>query len=163
MTVDISELIASLRSEHEPQRQSAAERLAQLGSEAQPAALALVEACEAEDETTREFCVSALEDLGPPPVGDLQRLAALLAHRSLDIAYWAATLLGRLQSQAAPAVEPLGRALDEHAAMAVRQRVAWALGQIGPAAANARDALEQAATSDDARLARLARKALDGL
>jgi HEAT repeat protein len=163
MTADTSALIALLRSADNQQQQSAAEQLARMGSEAQPAALALVEACVADDEETRESCVAALEDLGPPPVGDLQKLTALLAHRSPDVAYWAATLLGRLQSEAGPAVDPLARALSEHAEMAVRQRAAWALGQMGPAAAGARGAIEQAAASDDSRLARLARKALDGL
>jgi hypothetical protein len=78
-----------------------------------------------------------------------------------DVGYWAATLLGRLGKQAAPAVPVLARVVCGGVDLTVRQRVAWALGQIGPAAAEALAALQQAATSDDLRLARLAQQAID--
>ena len=99
---DLSALVASLKSNDPAQRQAAAEQLSQLGGDAQPAAVALVQACQMEDEDTRELVVAALEDLGPPQPDDVPQLAALLKLPSLDTAYWAATLLGRLQVQACP-------------------------------------------------------------
>jgi HEAT repeat protein len=63
--------------------------------------------------------------------------------------------------QAASAVPALTWAITGQLALSVRQRAAWALGQIGPAAKPALDALRQAAASDDARLARLASGAIE--
>jgi HEAT repeat protein len=162
MSVDLSALIASLRSDDSARQQAAAEKLAQMGPAAQPAAVALVEACDADDET-RESAVAALEDLGPPPATDVAKLASLVERPSLDVAYWAATLLGRLGTQSGMAVPSLSKALGGHAELAVKQRAAWALGQIGPAAGAAHTTLQAAAASTDARLATLAREALSRL
>ncbi len=124
--------------------------------------MALVEASGRSDDA-RESVVATLEELGPPPAADGAKLADLLNDPSLDVAYWAATLLGRLEGAAAPAVSSLAQALARHAELAVRQRAAWALGKIGPPAAAARGPLEIAAASQNTRLASLARTALDSL
>jgi HEAT repeat protein len=162
MTTDLSALVASLKSGDADQRQAAAEKLSQRGTDAAPAAVALVEACERDDEA-RESVVAALEELGPPAASDVAKLAALVSRPSLDVAYWAATLLGRLEGEASPAVPALSEALGGHGELAVRQRAAWALGKIGPAAATARDALTKAAASSDPRLASLARAAVSSV
>lgn len=159
MNPDVSLLISGLKSDDIAGQQAAAEKLAQLGSDGQEAAVPLVEACD-RDDSVREWAVAALEGLGPPRPCDVAPLAELLANPSLDVAYWSATLLGRLGQQAAPAVSGLIAALESHAELAVRQRAAWALGQIGPAASSARAALEAASAGTDARLASLARQAL---
>lgn len=163
MTDEISVLVASIKSKAPAERQGAAERLVLLGRDARPAAVALVQACQSEDEGTRELAAAALEDLGPPLAEDVAQLAALLKRPSLDIAYWSATLLGRLQAQAAPAVSNLNDALATHPELAVRQRAAWALGEIGSAAGPAREALQHAAAGADRRLAALAATALQNL
>ena len=142
-------------------RLAAAENLCHQAEAAQPAALALAKAADDEDDDVREAVVAALEDLGPPPPEQLSELIPLLSEPSGDVAYWAATLLGRLGPAAAPAVAALTSTLGPAAALTVRQRAAWALGNIGPAAAAAVTALEMAATHNDPRLARLARQALD--
>jgi HEAT repeat protein len=163
MSNDVTELIRSLAGNDAAARQAAAERLAQLGPDAQAGALPLVEACATDDDALRESVTAALEELGPPLPGDVAKLSALVSHRSLDVAYWAATLLGRLKDHAAAAVAPLATALANHPETSVQERAAWALGQIGPAAADARPALEKAAGSSRARLARLAKEALINL
>lgn len=160
MSADVSTLVASLRSADPAARQSAAEQLAQMESEAQPAAVALVEMCGAENEELREAVVSALEAIGPPQASDVAQLAALLKDSRLDVAYWASTLLGRLGAEGVPAVPGLTEAVSRHGEPAVRQRAVWALGQIGPGAKSSLDTLQSATSSSDARLAALARDAI---
>jgi HEAT repeat protein len=160
MSESVSHLIALLASAAPADRIDAAEKLARLETAAQPAAVALVRACALEDDQLRDWVVAALEALGPPDEGDVANLAAMVDSSSLDSAYWAVTLLGRLQDKAAPAVPQLAGALANHAEMPVRERAAWALGRIGPSAAQARDALTTAAQGPDARLAKLAGDAL---
>ncbi len=156
----MQELIAALESSDVAERCRAAEEISRLGEDARAAAVALTRACGDEAEEVRESAVAALEELGPPPISELMSLAALLGDSNADVAYWAVTLLGRLEGEAAPALHALTVALSTSPHLAVRQRAAWALGAIGPAAARARSALNQAATSDDPRLADLARAAI---
>ena len=158
---DLATLIAELSGAAPEQRAAAAERLASLGEQAQAAAVPLVRATADSDEGVRNWATSALEDLGPPAATDGAALAELLADDSEDIGYWAATLLGRLAD--ARHVDALAAALAADRPLIVRQRSCWALGQIGPPAQAARSSLEQAAASDDRRLARLAQAALERL
>eukprot|EP00913_Durusdinium_trenchii_P008865 g8331.t1 len=109
---------------------------------AQPAAVELALATADDDEEVREWAVSALEELGPPAVESVGRMAELLSHRENDVAYWGATLLGRLGDAATPAVAALTSLLADHQEIAVRQRAAWALGEIGPSAGSAKAVLE---------------------
>jgi len=160
MSKPLAELNAGLTHADVDVRIQAAEKLAQLGEDAQPAALALLRACQDDDETVREHVVAALEGLGPPALADLPGLLALLAEKHADGVYWTATLIGRLASDAAPATPALVQLLGESHPPAVRQRAAWALGQIGAGAAAARAPLAKLTTSADARLARLAQEAL---
>lgn len=157
---DVTSLSNTLVHGSSSDRLAAAEALARLGQEASPAALAIVQALEVEDDGLRDWLVAALEELGPPPPADASALAALVNKPALDSAYWAATLLGRLESQAGVAVSQLGEAVAQHPETTVQERAAWALGKIGPPAAAARGALEAAAQSGNARLARLAGEAL---
>jgi HEAT repeat protein len=140
---------------------AAAEQLAHLGDEAQPAAVALVESLDSEDEALRDWVVAALEGLGPPSTKDVAALAKLTTSTGIDVAYWATTLLGRLGADAAPSTGSLTKALESHPDLVVRERAALALGKIGPGAASAMQALEQAAGSADARLSKLAGEAIE--
>lgn len=157
----LSTLIAALSDRAAPKRSQAAEQLALLGTDAQPAAVALVLACGDEDDEVRQWATAALEQIGPPLLSDLEQLAALTVAKSSDVAYWAATLLGRLKAQAAPAAETLAHAVTDSPHLPVRQRAAWALGEIGPAAAPALLSLRKAANDPDPRLARLAQQAIE--
>jgi HEAT repeat protein len=163
MTDRILNLVTLLTSASAAERLHAAEQLARMETEARGAAVALVEACATDDDQLRDWIAAALEALGPPDAADVPKLAALVGSSSLDAAYWAVTLLGRLDAEAAPAVPKLIEALASHPEMPVRQRAAWALGKIGPAAGAARDALTLAAESPDPRLANLVREALGRL
>jgi len=159
MAGDLSQLVAALGSDQESVRQAAAEQLLRMGPDAAPAAAALVEAADS-DEETRNLATAALEDLGPPPTSALASLVAVLQRSSLDAPYWAATLLGRLQADAASATPSLLAAAEQHGQAAVRQRSVWALGEIGPPAGAALPALERLSADADPRLASLARDAM---
>jgi HEAT repeat protein len=157
----VESLSQELNSSDPVRRRQAAEGLAQLADGARNAAVELARACDDPDEVVREWVVAALEQLGPPRPDDALALTSLVHAPAADVGYWAATLLGRLEGAASTAVAALGQAVAEHPQAAVRQRAAWALGRIGPAARDAAGTLQAAAASDDARLARLASRALE--
>lgn len=159
-SIDVKALAAQLTSSDAEQRVAAAERLAQAGTAAAAAAVPLVRACSDGDDRVREWTVAALEDLGPPPTDAIDRLIAMANDPDPLTAYWATTLLGRSGQHAAAAVMALAACVESPADPAVRQRAAWALGKIGPAAAAAREVLTRAAAQEDPRLARLATEAL---
>lgn len=153
-----TQLADDLLNGNDQQRSAAAQTLAAMGPEAAPAAVALVTLVD--DKAAGEWCVAALEELGPPPADDVATLAGYCATASEQPAYWSATLLGRLEGAAAAAVPQLVEAATSHAAPSVRERAVWALGKIGPFAAQSRPALEQIASSESGRIARLAKQAL---
>jgi len=160
MTMGIQQLIIQLSAPDPEKRSQAAEQLSHLGPDARQAALALVLAAGDEAEEVREWAVAALEEMGPPRPEAVPDLAALLTAKTQDVGYWAATLLGRLKAEAAPAVPALGSALTGPLDLSVRQRVAWALGEIGACAQPALDSLKKAAADADPRLSRLAQEAM---
>ncbi len=160
MSADVVQLVSCLSDTNPAKRAQAAEGLSRLGPQSAPAAVALVRACGDETEEVREYAVAALEEMGSPNIEDIQSLVALLNDPKTDIGYWAATLLGRLESDAASAVPALAAAVTEASEGAVRQRAAWALGRIGLPAAPALSVLNEAAASSDLRLARLAQRAI---
>ena len=159
--MDIAQLTADLQSKYAATRAVAAEQLTHLEEGAQPVAVELVLATADADESVRQWATAALESLGAPAVDDLPELGKLLADPRLDVGYWAATLLGRLGPAAALAVAALANSLESHAEVAVRERCALALGQIGPAAVSGLPALNRAAAGPRPRLSRLARQAIE--
>lgn len=160
---DPASLAAQLASGDLETRRTAADLLSRMGEDGAPAAVALVRACADADDDVREHAVAALEDLGPPPADAIAQLVPLIVHTDPIVGYWATTLLGRAAEDAASAVSALAQCVDSTADLAVRQRAAWALGKMGPAAAAARESLVRAAGQGDSRLARLATEALEAL
>jgi HEAT repeat protein len=160
MSYELQTLIQQLDSNHPTDQCAAAEALARMGKDAQPAAAALVAALRTADTPTREWCAAALEELGPPSTSHIRELAELAGDESLDAAYWAITLLGRANSDAGLAVPALIKTLQYSSELALRERAAWALGKLGPAAKSAAASLQEAAASGEPRLARLAKQAL---
>ena len=94
--MEVQVLASRLTSSDLNERRVAAEEIHLLGEEAQPAAVALVRCCADDDHEVREFVGSALEALGPPSASDIASLSELVGNTHSDVAYWAATLLGRL-------------------------------------------------------------------
>ncbi|MBX9787327.1 MAG: HEAT repeat domain-containing protein [Pirellulales bacterium] len=164
MADDITKLIEQLGGADATERAAAAEALARLETSASEAAVPLVRAAADGDEATHDWAVAALEGVGRPPAGSAAELAKLLADSRPDVAYWAATLLGRLGANAASAVPALAAALKATSGTSVQERAAWALGKVGPPASAAKTALTKAAAvKDQPRLARLAAEALKNI
>lgn len=156
MVASVAHWIDHLSSSDVVLQAQAAEALAKMGPDAKPAAIPLIKHAGCHDETLREWVVSALESLGPPRVEDIDELRELVSSDDPEVAYWAITLLGRLEGSASPAVPELVNALKENPHRHNRERAAWALGKIGPAAQDALPALHAAVKSDDPRLERIA-------
>jgi HEAT repeat protein len=163
MNTDVATLIAQLEGTDTAAQTAAANELASLGRDAQGAIVALVRTVGIPDEEVLEACTAALEEAGPPTADQIRPLMLLVSDCSGDVAYWAVTVLGRAGSAAAPAVPALIQVVESDADLPVRERAAWALGEIGPGAKSAQAALSTAANCDDARLARLAKKALEAI
>ena len=160
---DLVALSKQLASTDAEQRAAAAELLSRAGEGAVAAAVPLVAACGDADERVRESAVAALEDLGTPATADIASLIKLVDSPDPLAAYWAITLLGRSGKNAAEGVAVLVACVESSADLSVRQRAAWALGKIGPAAGAARGTLKRAAGQGDERLARLAKEALEAI
>ena len=160
---DVAALGKQLASTDAEQRAAAAEQLSQAGEAAAVAAVPLVTACGDADDRVREFAVAALEDLGIPSTADIAPLIKLVDSPDPLAAYWAITLLGRSGKDAAEAVAVLVACVESSNEPSVRQRAAWALGKIGPAAKAALGTLKRAAGQGDERLARLADEALESI
>jgi HEAT repeat protein len=157
--MDVAELINALNSDQAQVRSNAAEQLSR-HPDAAAAAVSLVRAAGDSDESVREWAIAALENELVPSPADLDALVELLGDRKDAVAYWAATLIGRLGADASVAVPPLRQALDPSRSSAVRERAVWALGRLGPAAKDATSELEALAAGDQPRLARLSKSAL---
>ena len=111
----------------------------------------------------RTKCATAtLEAIGPPTVADVDPLRELVRNEHADVSYWAAILLGQLEGHSAAAVTSLVNSLHNESALATAKRIAWAVGKIGPRAAQARETLGNLA-GGDSRLAKMAAQALDEL
>lgn len=144
-------------------RIEAAESLSQQGADAQPAAVGLVRAAGDEDENVCAWVHEALENLGPPSLEAKPELVALLKDENTTVNYWAATLLGRLGPAASDSQLALAELLNGSSGLAAKERAAWALHQIEADSDEAIAALNGAASQGQARLSRLAQKALADL
>jgi len=158
MTLD--ELRAALHSEEAIDRAEAVERLGRMGVDAAPAAVELIHATADPSETVRDWATNALENCGPPPAHLEPRLVELARNSLGDQAYWAVTMLGRLELPGEATVAALAEIVVGARDAKVRQRAAWALGNLGPEAKPALPQLQAATQVTDSRLARLAGRAI---
>lgn len=95
--------------------------------------------------------------IGPAAKPLLPKLVALLDDPDMAIREEAAVAVGNLKADAAEAVPSLEKLLSDAASPAgLRYAAAYALGQVGPAAASAEPVLRSLTTSDDEILATVA-------
>ncbi len=123
---------------------------------------AIINLAGSRDDEVRMWSAEALESSVQPQATDVLPLVGLLG-RDVDdgeIGYWAATMLGRLGRDAASAAQALETCLRESMYLPARERAAWALSQVGDAAAIAIPTLREAAETAPPRLSRLAAETL---
>lgn len=156
---EVDRLRAELANADEGRRLTAAEKLMTTPELARQLAPELLALCATKDESLREVVMGAIEGMGPPSVSRAVEVGAFLAGEEAQV-YWSATLLGRLGGPAGFAAEELAKVLSDSTSMTLRERCAWALGQMGPEAKASLPALEAATASPSPRLARFAREAL---
>lgn len=158
--MEASHAVQSLGGTNLEERRQAAEACAKDPSIAMAALIPLCRCCSDSDEQVSQWSSAALEELGPPSVDELDSLVELTTSEE-STAYWAVTLIGRLESKGAPAAKHLANLIEkEKTPVEVRNRAIWAIGQIGVTDAAIKVTLEKAAQSENARTARLAAKAL---
>ncbi|QDV71710.1 HEAT repeat protein [Rosistilla carotiformis] len=124
-------------------------------------AIALLRASNDPHASVSELAIATLEDMGAPDASQVSEIVSF-AQRPADseTVYWATTLIGRIGPDAADAVPTLAGVLANSSFLHVREKAAWALGQIGPAAIGATAVLQAAAEQGPPRLQRLASQAL---
>ncbi|RPH81274.1 MAG: HEAT repeat domain-containing protein [Planctomycetaceae bacterium] len=114
------------------------------------------------DEAVRATATECLEKIVKPGVEEVTELTTLLRETcDGEVEYWAATMLGRIGFPAERSVGALASVLLDSPCLAARERAAWALGQIGPGARAALNALRQIGHDDPPRLRRLAETAIN--
>ncbi|MBA2114753.1 HEAT repeat domain-containing protein [Bremerella alba] len=161
--MEASHAVQALGGVKSEERRKAAEACAKDPSIAMAAIVPLCRCCSDSDEEVSQWSQAALEELGPPEADELDSLLELTTSAA-STAYWAVTLIGRLQAKASPAVASLGKLIEkEDTPVEVRDRAIWAIGQIGVADEAIKTTLQKAAQSENARTARLASKALSKL
>lgn len=126
----VVDLVSQLRSNEIEQQIAAAEALAALATDAQPAIVQLVQHCGSSNEDLRNWCTAALEDSGPPTTDQIDELALLASSAHDDVAFWAITLLGRAGSQATSAEGVLQERAADSKSPALQRRAIWALERI---------------------------------
>lgn len=127
-------------------------------------AVRCVELAGSHDDEVRLTAADALETSVQPLADEVDPLARLLdTADDGEIAYWAATMLGRLGPLASAATPELERCLRESLYLPARERAAWAISRIGPRAAAAMPTLCDVASGSPPRLQRLALQAIDSV
>ena len=158
--MDASTTIQALTGNDLTKRREAAEACAKNAGLTQAAIIPLCGCCHDEDEQVREWSSAALEESGPPAIEELPALIELI-QAPKSTAYWAVTLIGRLEREGAPALPALVVVIeDPKASREVLNRALWAVGQIGEGDQSVRSAVERAVKSENPRTSRLAAAAL---
>lgn len=117
-----------------------------------------------DNEEIRDWACEALESHVTPMPNEVSELIELLRNTNEgEIEYWTATMIGRLGVVASGATGALANCLLESRCLAARERAAWALSEIGPAARAAVNALLQIGPDDPPRLQRLAASAIQSV
>ncbi len=145
-------------------RQAALRTIAQGGKRQYGLTALVIALANDPDEETREWACEALESAILPSPNEVNDILKLLRDtRDGEIEYWSATMLGRLGVAASCATAALASCLLDSPCLAARERAAWALSEIGPAARSAINALRQISHDDPPRLQRLAASAIQSV
>ena len=144
-------------------RQEAADFLSRQGEEVARVAAVVARHVGDDDRIVAEYCVAALEEMGPADPSQLPGVGELLCSPSTDVVFWCATLLGRAKGAAAPYASLLVEAAAGDLPAGIRQRVVWAIRQIGPAASPVAPQLEALARRSPSNVQREIAQALEAI
>ena len=133
--MNISDATRQLESADPAERRAAADFLSRQGEGLAEVAAQLVSHTGDDDRVVAEFCVAALEELGPPTPSQLEELSRLLTSPRDDVVYWSATLLGRAEQGAASYAPQLYDVAASDRPLEVRRRAVVALRKLGPSVA----------------------------
>ena len=161
--MDVAQATANLKSSDAAVRAAAAEQLAHLEDGAQAAGPALAVATADGDESVRAVGHRRAR-VTRTASGRRHRGTRQIASRhAAGCRLLGGHILGRLGDGAGDAktVTALITALNSHPEAAVRERAAWALGQVGPGALAALPALQAVGGTTNPRLSRLAKQAIE--
>ena len=161
--MDLESALHQLRTGDTARQAEAAEALAGLGEGAQAAIPALVQYCGDADEGVRNWCVAALEEVGPPARNHLADLSAMAQAADSEVAFWAVTMLGRAGADAHEAIPVLLERLQDRNVPTVQERSAWALGRVGQGSEPVILALQKVASHSGGPLAAQVQRALKKL
>lgn len=145
-------------------RRSAAQAVVTAGGYQTGVTAAMLALVADRDERTRHWACEALDRViapAPDEIGDL--IEILRETRDGETEYWTVTMLGRLGAVAGRSAGVLASVLLDSSCLAARERAAWALSQIGPAARSSLNALRQIGEDDPPRLRRLAEAAMEAM
>jgi len=143
----VNDLAKALGDSSADVRVAAAWALSQMGNAAAPAVSVLARSLSDSDLRVRSLSAVALRSIGPSAVKAIPELMKALDDSSPSVRAVAADALGKLGAASGPVVDTLSRHLvaNNESVVFVMRSLATALGNIGPAAASALPALEQAA------------------
>lgn len=122
-------------------------------------------------EETVGYAVEALENCGAPTLSHWQPLAGALKSSHPLIAYWGATLIGRmleiqkgsLPTESIRAIESeLCQQLSKASDLAAKERIVWAIGKLPAMERSTQQMLESLLPAASPRLKRLVEEALSG-
>ncbi|MFK8115611.1 MAG: HEAT repeat domain-containing protein [Rubripirellula sp.] len=117
-----------------------------------------------QDDDVRMWSAEALETSIQPTSADIPGLVQTLkTSDEADVCYWAATMLGRLGTEAASASQALAAFAETSEHLAAREQAVWALCQLGPAASHAILTMQRIAEDAPARLHRMVQHAIERL
>ncbi len=113
------------------------------------------------DDEVRMWAAEALGMKVVPSPSEAIEIANCLAQPGDgEVAYWAATMLGRLGCDGIEGVAALIDCIEHSSFLPARERSAWALAQIGSGASQAIETLRLAVDENLPRLSRLANEAI---
>ncbi|MDZ4821445.1 MAG: hypothetical protein SGJ20_20980 [Planctomycetota bacterium] len=156
-----AQLASQLKSPDAQIRLQAAERL--MNEPSLVSATVLLDAVADSSEEVREAIVAALENLETPDAGEIKAIAERLQNPSANVAYWAATLLGRCSQDAAVVLPAILQVLQNRQEPEVQERLVLAIERIGPGAKPALAVLQKLETSSNPRLQRLVASAMQAI
>jgi len=121
----------------------------------------LFAAIQCAQEEAVNWATEALENMGPPSVGDIGWLGSVISSSSTDAVYWAITLLARCDDSIDAVQDYLAKIVASNESSTItRRRAITALAKVHARSDATESAIKIAMNSGDSQLANLAKELL---